>query len=255
MRIVVCYKNVPEELMIKVNADRTLDLSGADYKIGQYDLNAVEAAAGLAKEAGDSEIIALTVGADIVSNTKLQKAVLSRGTNRMIGVKDAALASPDVLTVAEIIKKAVEKIGGVDLVLFGEGSGDIYSQQTGTVTGALLGLPTINAVEKIELGEGTLRVSRSLEDGVEHLEVQLPAVISVTSDINIPRIPSMKDILGAGKKPCEIWSLDDLQADVASSTEIVSMLAPEAADRKKMIIEGDGDDEIEAFFQQIRKVL
>ena len=98
-----------------------------------------------------------------------------------------------------------------DLVLCGEGSADLYAQQVGVQLGQLLNVPTINSVSKIvSVADGKVTVERTLEDEVETLEMPLPAVISVTSDINEPRIPSMKQILGAGKKPSTIWTVGDV---------------------------------------------
>ncbi len=96
------------------------------------------------------------------------------------------------------LASAAEKIG-FDLLLFGEGSGDIYAQQVGLLTGELLKLPVINAVSHIQRDGDKIIVERTLEEDVEIIELTLPAVLCVTSDINVPRIPSMKAILGAGK--------------------------------------------------------
>ncbi|NLF34856.1 MAG: putative electron transfer flavoprotein FixA [Clostridiales bacterium] len=255
MKIVVCYKNVPDEQDIAVKADRTLDFSGAVWKIGQYDLNAIEAGTVLATATGDSEVIVLTAGGAVVDNSKQKKAVLSRGGARVIGVMDEALAATDTLTTATVLKAAIEKIGGVDLVLFGEGSGDLYAQQTGTVTGSLLGWPTVNAVQSMEHKGGVLAVTRNTGDGVELLEVSLPAVIAVTTDINVPRIPSMRDIIAAGKKPVEVWSLGDIGVTTQSATEVISILAPEAAERKQMVLEDDSAENIEVLYQHLRKLL
>mgnify|MGYP000872150187 CR=1 FL=1 len=255
MKIVVCYKNVPEEQEIKVKADHTLDFSKAAWKIGQYDLNAMESATALAAKEAGSEIIFLTVGGDVVDNSKQKKAALSRGAGRLVGVMDPALTYADTHTTASVIKTAIEKIGDVDVVVFGEGSGDIYAQQTGSVAGALLGWATVNGVQGIELEAGKLELSRGVEDGIEILEASLPAAISVTSDINVPRIPSMKDILAAGKKPVEIWSLDDVNTALESVTEVVSILAPDVTERRQIIIEGDSEDNIETLYQYMRKIL
>lgn len=255
MRIVVCYKNVPEEQDIVIKADHTLDLSSAAWKIGQYDLNAIEAGVALAASCGNSEVFALTAAGRVIDDSKMKKSILSRGPHKMIGVQDDTLENADTFTIATALKATIEKIGNVDLVLFGEGSGDMYSQQTGSVTGAILGWPTLNAIQKITYDNGRLFLERSVEDGVEHLEVTLPAAISVVSDINTPRIPSMKDILGAGKKPVEVWPLGDLITKPTKNTEVISILAPENTERKKIIIEGDSEEKIEELYQHLRKIL
>lgn len=254
MKIVVCYKSVPEEQDIQVNKDHTLNLEAAPKKIGQYDLNAVQAAIDI-KAAVDSQVIALTAAGAVTEDSKLRKAILSRGPAEMYGIRDERLDDADSYALADVIRAGIQKIGAVDLVLCGEGSGDIYSQQVGSVLGALLGWPVVNAVSKITAKEKTLIVERSLEDGIEVLELTLPAVISVTTDINVPRIPGMKDILGAGKKPFTIWSLADIGADLVPGSETISILAPEQTERLQVILEGDSDENIETFYNHLRKVL
>lgn len=254
MKILVCYKLVPEEQDIVVKSNKTLDFTGAEWKIGQYDLNAVEAGMKLAEATG-GEVVALTCGGEVVDNSKLKKAILSRGPAQVYGIKDDALAEADSYTTAAVLKAGIEKAGGADVVLCGEGSGDIYAQQVGPVLGALLGWPAVNAVSKITAESGKLVVERSLESGVEVLEVELPAVISVTTDINVPRIPGMKDILAAGKKPSTVWSLEDVGAAAGSVTETVSVLAPEQADRMRIILEGASEENIDTLYNYLRKVL
>ena len=254
MKIVACYKYVPEEQDIAVKGDQTLDFSSAQWKVGQYDLNAVEASMKLGEVEG-GEVLALTAGGENLGNAKLQKGILSRGPAQMFGVKDAALDGVDSYATASVLKAGIEKIGSVDLVLCGEGSGDSYSQQVGPVLGSLLGWPTVNAVSKITPNGGKLTVERSLENGIEILEVALPAVVCVTSDINLPRIPSMKEILAAGKKPVTIWNLSDISASAQGVTETASILAPEQANRSQIIIEGSGEAEIETLFNHIRKAI
>lgn len=255
LNIIVCYKNVPEEQDIQVNPDKTLDLGRAAYKTGQYDLNAVEAGMQIAEAVAGSTVNVLTVGGDTVDNAKLKKGILSRGPAQMYAVKDASLSEADSFMTAAVLKAAIERLGGADLVLCGEGSGDMYNQQVGNTLGALMDLATVNAVSKITPQGNSLIVERSVEDGVEVLEVALPAVISVSSDINIPRIPGMKDILGAGKKPSTVWNLSEVTEPLQNPSRTISILAPEQTDRRQMIVEGDGDDAIEAFYSNIRRIL
>ncbi len=256
MKIVTCYKLVPEENDIRVADDRTLDLSGAAWKVGQYDLNAVEAAMNIAKEAAGSEVIALTCGGEIVDNSKLKKSILSRGPQQMVGIMDESLAHADSYAVANVLKTAVENIGDVDLIFCGEGSGDIYSQQVGSSLGALLGWTTVNAVNAVSVEEdGKLLVERALETGVEVLKVTLPAVLSVTAGINTPRIPSMKEIMGAGKKPMKVISLAESGAEVVNGAEVESILAPETAGRQRLIL-GEGTEEnLDTLANYIRKAI
>lgn len=253
MKIAACYKATPVSDGITVNPDRTLSL-GAEWEIGQYDLCAVEEAVRLAAEQG-GQAVALTVGGEIVSNSKLKKAVLSRGPAEMFGVEDAALTEADSFVAAKALAGAVKKIGDVSLVICGEGSADQYCQQVGNILGAYLGYTTVNAVSKVAVdGESVIAV-RALEDGNETLRLRLPAVISVTSSINKPRIPSMRDILGAGKKPSTVWRMDDIGAERGTGVETLSVLAPAVKERKMQITEGADSESISAFADIIRQAL
>jgi electron transfer flavoprotein beta subunit len=151
------------------------------------------------------------------------------------------------------LKAGIEKIGEYDLVLCGDGSADIYAQQVGAQLGQLLNIPTINSVSKIvSVTDGKATVERTLEDEIETLEVPLPAVISVTADINVPRIASMKQILSAGKKPSTVWTAGDAGLTIpTNSIEVLETKAPEQVDRKQIVVDGDSDDAIQEFIEKI----
>ena len=137
------------------------------------------------------EVVALSAGpAKNLSNSKICKDILSRGPARLELVSDDSLAGalPDVT--AQVLAAAIKKIG-FDLVLCGEGSGDLYAQQVGILLGEKLGAANINVVQSIAREQGALLVERALEDETEVLRIPLPAVLSLTSDINVPKIPTM----------------------------------------------------------------
>lgn len=232
MRIVACIKAAPDDADIVVGRDRALDFSRAQWKVGSYDLNAIEAARQLADQAG-GEVIGVSLGAEALANTKLRKDVLSRGLDSLVVV--AGDPDADSFQTATALAEAITGMGGADLVLLGAGSSDRYAQQVGNQLGALLGLPTLNQVDAIEPDGGALRVRRVLEDAEQVLSVELPAVLSVTSGINTPRIAGMKDILAAGKKPV----IEATAALPASSTRLVSLMGAEQVDRRRQIVDGD----------------
>ena len=255
MNIVVCYKIVPDEQDAVVQADRTLSFERAALKIGDYALNAVEAGAQLASASGAS-LVSLTAGGDPVEDSKLKKAILARGPHENVAVKDASLPEAGSAVTARVLAAAVKQLDDVSLVLCGEGSADRYAQQVGVQLGELLGLPTVNAVSSIELDDGVAHVERTVGAVVERLDVPLPAVLSVVADMNTPRIPSMKDILGAGKKPSRVLSFEDVGFDgFDEAIDVVSTLAPEQRDRACEILEGDDDETIQAFAARVRERL
>ena len=251
MKIVVCYKNVRDEESIGVAKDGTLDFSKAKPKIGAYDLNAFEAGVGLAEQLGDSEVIALTAADSVLDNKQQTKAAIARGADRMIGVRGASLESAGSFETASAIANQIEAMGDVDLVLFGEGSGDCYAQQVGAQVGFLLGWNTANAVCDIKAEGNALIVKRALGTKEEELSVALPAAISVTSDINLPRVPKMKDILAAGKKPADVVDAQPVNDKVVDE----GLRAKELAARDQVVYEGATDEAIAAVVGALKKAM
>ena len=253
MKIITCFKLVPEEQDIVVTPEYTLNFDNADAKISQFDLNAIEAASQIATD--DDEIAALTIGGSLLQNSKVRKDVLSRGPHSLYLVQDAQLEHALPLDTAKALAAAVEKIG-FDLLIFGEGSGDLYAQQVGLLVGEILNIPAVNGVSKIiSLTADTLTVERELEDETETLSIPLPAVVAVSTDINSPQIPSMKAILGAAKKPVQVWSAADIGFNAEAAWSEQQVAAPKQRERQRIVIEGDGEEQIAAFAENLRKVI
>jgi electron transfer flavoprotein beta subunit len=252
MNIVPCVKCVPDSQDIEIGADGSVSLEKAEWIIGEYDLQALEAAARLA-ESSSGKVMALSAGPQEIRTSKLRKDILSRGPDELYLVVDNRLSTNDTFTTAVVLTEAIRKLGQVDLVLFGEGSSDLYFQQVGLQVGEILGWPTLNSVGKIETSGSNLAVERDLEDEVEVLEVPLPAALCVTAYINQPRLPTMKDILKAGQKPLVEWSLEDLGLpEIESVVDIVSIKAPPRIGRKQIVIEANVDEAVVILINHLR---
>lgn len=256
MNIITCYKSVPDEQDITVNsADSSLDFSRANTKISQYDLNAIEAANQLKSQLDGIQITAMSVGGKALTNAKARKDVLSRGADELVVVVDDQFeASLPYQTAVALAAAATKK--GYDLILCGDGSADLSSQQVSLLVGELLNVPSINGINKIvSLSNDSITVERELENEIETLTIPLPAVIAVSTDINTPQIPSMKAILGAAKKPVQQWSVADLGLDAITARSEQKVAAPKQKVRQRIIIEGDGDDQIAELAEHLRKIL
>lgn len=255
MKVIACCKAVPEEQDIVIAKDRQVSFDKAEWKFGSYDLNAVEAGKQLVEAAG-GQLSGLCAGGKILENPKMKKDIISRGLDELYMVTDETLEQADTFQSAKVLQAAIKKIGEYDLVLCGAGSSDLYAQQVGNQLGELLGVPVINAVNKITPDGDKVIVERALENEIQVLEVTLPAVLSVTSEINIPRIPGMKDIIAANKKPVTKLDLSEIGVtDNKPSRSIVSTLAPEQVDRRLNILEGETDEVIDEFVKQLRAEL
>jgi electron transfer flavoprotein beta subunit len=213
MKILACYKWTLDEQDIKINSEnQSLDTSRAKYKISEYDKNAIEEATLLMESAGANTDV-LTFGGAAVKQSF--KDVLSRGPEQAFYIADEAADSADAFVTANVLAAVIRKNGPYDLILCGEGSSDVYNQQVAPRLGSLLGLPTVTYVQKLELQGNRVVATRKLADCTEVATVEGPAVISVLPEINKPRIPSLKQVLGAAKKPATEIKLADLGLSAA----------------------------------------
>lgn len=231
--IIACYKWVPDEDDIRPRGDGSLDLERAGWKINSYDRYTIEAAVRLKEEAG-GEVIALSLGGPEVRASA--KEALSRGPDRAILAVDPRFSGADPRTTALGLAAAIRQSGPFDLVLCGEGSSDVYAQQAGPRLAALLGLPHIGFVSRLSLVPGGVRAERKLEDGVEVVEAAFPAVVTVLPGRIPPRIPTLRQVMGAAKKEVRVLDAATLglsEADLAPQIETLSLRAPRS-ERKQI---------------------
>lgn len=252
MNIVVALKVVPDDQDIQVSAAGDLDMSKAHQVISAYDLNAIEAAAQLAASVGDSPVYALTVGPSQIDDSKLKKNILARGADELFMVADDAYADMDAFNTAAALAAELEAIGSYDIVICGDGSADNYAQQVDVQLGCKLGIPSVNSVVGLECSGSTVVAKRKLEDTIQTVELPLPCIVAVTPDVALPRIPGMRDILAAGKKPMKV---DGAQAQVSPKITTVEVKAPEAAERAQDVKDASEDGAIDAFAAALKAAL
>lgn len=252
MRVITCYKLSPENQDMQVKQDRTISFERAEWAIGDFDLVAMEAGVRIAAQMGATHV-GLSVGSSALSNKKERKNALSRGLDQLALVVDDALDGADTNLTAKVLCAAVQKLGDCGLVVCGEGSADYYYRQTGLQLGERLGWPVINGISQVtEVTDGAITAQRVTEDTVQTVVIPLPAVIMVTADYAPSKIPSMKDILAAGKKPVEELALSDL-GEFAPVVDVVSLLAPASKERKGIILDGATDEAVDAFVSYLAK--
>ena len=254
MKIIVPVKTNPDLQMVRIK-NREPVLEAVPYKLGDLDKNAVEAALQLQAAAGDTQVIALTLAEGNRKIKDTMKEALAMGADEAYIVTDDALVGADQAGKALAIAKAIEMIGGADVIIFGEGSTDNYSGQVGPRVAELLGAPEIGYAKKLTPGGAGIQAERSMGDAIEVLEAPFPVVITVTSEINEPRIPSLMNIMKAGKKPSTDWSLADLGLDaaaVAPKNNVLSNLAEEQ-ERKNIMLEGDVNAQIAALIDALTR--
>lgn len=254
MNIAVAVKVVPDDKDIVVAADRSIDSSKAHPVVSEYDLNALEAAAQLA-EAEGATVVALSASAGGANDMKVKKSILSRGPEALYMVADDALATADARTTAKVLAKlAADVEGGVDLVVCGDGSADMYAGQVDVQLADLLGVPVVNKVTAMKMENGKLVAERTLEDSVEVVEVPLPAVVSVQPSIALPRIAGMREILAAGKKPANVSDAAEAGVATEGTVQVIEVRAPELADRKRQVFDYSKDGDFDEFIRSIAAV-
>jgi electron transfer flavoprotein beta subunit len=223
MRIITAMKQVPDLQQMRIK-DRKPVLSEASLTFGKIDKNALEAAVQLKEKMG-GEVIVVSAGNEELENTI--KEALAADADRAVLLADDTVDEMDSSQKALALARLINEIDGYNLIIFGEGSADNYSGQMGSRVAELLGLPQAGYVTSIKIEGDSAVVTRSLESQEEILEMKLPGVIIVAGDLNEPRIPSVTKVLKAGKKPIEVFELDDLNIDLAEkSVETISNLAP-----------------------------
>jgi len=240
MRIVVAYKWTSDPQEATVRADGTVDWSRAKPGLSAYDPVAIELARQLAEAAG-AELIGVTAGRKGVAVPIASKAALSRGLDRVVIVEDESLAEASRSELAAVLAEVVRHIGDVDLIVTGDSSVDVAAKMVPTVLAGELGWPAVaevTAVSGTGVQAGALRVERAIPGGVQVLEVSGPAVLAASADAAVPRVPGMKEVLAAAKKPVELLELAALKVPPGSAVMTVTGRArPERKARKGQLID------------------
>ena len=195
--IIACFKWVIDEAYIRTGPAGELDLRQVNYKISAYDRNAIEEAVRIREKQGGS-VVAVTVGTPEAA--KGMKDALSRGPDRGAFISDASFHDLEPSQTAAILADVIGARIKYDLIICGEGSGDLYAQQVGPRLAERLGIPCISFIQKLTIEGRRIIAERKVEDGVEVMAASLPVLVTVLPDINTPRIPGVKDTLQASKK-------------------------------------------------------
>lgn len=204
--VIVCYKWVLDEADIQVNPDQSLDFSRAKGKISEYDRNAIQAAV---ENAGETdEVISLTFGT--ADARKSLKDALSRGPAHGYLVCDDFANKTDGAGTAKVLAEAIKKIGETKLVVCSEGASDTYAHEVGPRLGILLNLPVISNVSYLSVNGNVLTARRVLNEQIETIKVNLPAVVTILPEAAPAPIPGLKMVLAASKKPSTEFSLAEL---------------------------------------------
>ncbi len=190
-------------------------LSEIPLKISDIDRNALEEANRL-RQYGFNKVVSISILTWGPYSKRLQEAqnvlreVLALGADEAILVADEKIMDLDSFYTAKLIAEVVRRIGDVELILAGEATIDKFTSQIPARVASELNIPYVGFARKIEYKNKLLIVERDLENYIEVVEVSLPALISVTREINTPKLPTLMQIRAAMKKPLTIYKLQDL---------------------------------------------
>ncbi|MHB8587209.1 MAG: electron transfer flavoprotein subunit beta/FixA family protein [Thermoplasmatota archaeon] len=240
-KIAVLVKQTPDVDAIRINANTGApELTGVDLKVSDYDKNAVEAAVQLKEKNAGSRVIVVSLG-----GPKLEESVkeaLAMGSDEAVLLRDPTFEKADTAEKARLIAAAVQKIGGIDLVIAAEESADSHTAQTGPRVAEHLGWPVVSYVTDLKLEGTNLTADREVDEGIENVTCPLPAVITVLESLNDPRLPALMQILQAKNKPMKVMSASDLGAPaVAAKLTRTKTVAPKM-NRKQEMVAGDNVD-------------
>ncbi|MGQ9644920.1 MAG: electron transfer flavoprotein subunit beta/FixA family protein [Thermodesulfobacteriota bacterium] len=254
MNIIVCIKQVVVGDQVKIDPrTHSLVRTAESSCINPFDLFALERAVQMKREYFGS-VTALTMGPKI-SEEALWEA-LAMGADRAVLLSDRRFAASDTLATSYVLGMGIRKIGSFDLILCGMRTTDSDTAQVGAQLAEELSLPHVAGVENVEKKENGFRVERVSDGFREILEVDAPALFSISPKA-VVHLPSLVDIEDTfAKYAIECWDLEDLKADpnkvgMAGSGTWVERLIPVAQQKSCLFLEGDTKQQAKSLLSKL----
>ena len=244
MKIVACIKQVPDSAAKVVVENGRVSWGDAPLVINPWDEFAVEAALQM-KEKHGGTVTVISVGGE--NEKEAIKHALAMGADDAILISDPAFNGLDTQSIAQVLAKAVQKIGGVEVVFFGRQAIDSDSGLTPAQTARILDWPALTLAAVITYESGTVKVERAIEEGRQIVSAQIPVAISLVKDFGEPRYPSFMGIRKAARAEVPLWSLADL--GMAAPTSVIAwpeIMNPPSREIVCEIISGSNPEEIAA---------
>jgi electron transfer flavoprotein beta subunit len=256
MNVVVCLKQVPGTTEVKIDPrTNTLIRQGIENIINPFDTYALEEGVRL-KERHGGRVTVVTMGPSQAEGA-LREAI-SLGADEAVLLSDRAFAGADTWATAYTLSRAVAKLGQCDLIICGRQTIDGDTGQVGPELAEMLDMPFIAYVSQIEeMADGRIRIRRMVEEGHEVIETTLPAVITVTKEINAPRLPSLRGISRSKSAVIPTWGIQELGVDKdmvglpGSSTQVIKVFFPQRVCQAEML-EGDLESQVASLIDRLR---
>jgi len=257
MNIVVCLKQVPGTTEVKIDPEtNTLIRQGIENIINPFDTYALEEAVRL-KEKHGGKVTVVTMGPP-QADAALREAV-SLGADEVVLLSDRAFGGADTWATAYTLSMAIRKLGDADLIVLGKQTLDGDTGQVGPEMAEMLELPFIAYVSEVRsAGDATLRVRRLTEEGHEIIEASLPAVITVSKEINVPRLPSLRGKMKARSVAVTTWDQAALSAEDenvgrnGSPTRVIEIFFPKRVHQAELL-EGTTAEKVDKLVDRLRE--
>ena len=248
MNIIVCAKQVVDvsEMKVDPNTKKPI-LQGVPQKISDIDKNAMEEAIKIRDKHG-GKITVVTVGPSDAKERIKELLAMGADEGVLIPLPDKC----DYRVVSTLLAEAIKKIGEYDIVLCGEASIDMFSGQIGPRLAGLLNIPQITYAQSINVDKDKAVAERNMGDKSVTTESSFPVLITVTKEINEPRLPSLMQILGAANKPINEWSADSLTKELEPKVETLELKGV-SMERKNIVYKDDVDDSVNKLVDSLAK--
>ncbi|MEO0124351.1 MAG: electron transfer flavoprotein subunit beta/FixA family protein [candidate division WOR-3 bacterium] len=241
MNIIVCIKRVPQT----AEADVKIDSSGKDiikerlaFDMNESDSYALEEAI-LLKEKYGGSVTVISFGYPDTEDTL--RIALAKGGDSAIRIKAEEMGETDGYKTAKVLSSVIKGLN-YDLVLTGCMATDDGYSMVGQTLAELLGIPHATLVTKLEVSDKKLQVHRELEGGLlEHLELSLPALVTIQTGINTPRFASLIAIRRAASKEIKTIGKSELPSDIDTHSILEELFLPPVGKRAE-ILTGSADE-------------
>ncbi|HET9743567.1 MAG TPA: electron transfer flavoprotein subunit beta/FixA family protein [Terriglobales bacterium] len=236
MKILVCMKQVPQkDAPLKLNESGAWIREDVSYEVNEPDAYALEEAL-RQKEKHGGEVIVITTGP--ARAQQVLREALAKGADRAIHLEGAEFVGLDSFNTAKAIAAAI-KDEAFDLIFTGLQSDDYGYAQTGVLLAEILGWPHATIIMNIEKSDAGIRVKRELEAGFfQHLDMPLPAVLTIQSGINKLRYATLIGIKQAKNKPLRKVAFGEVQAAIGPNLQKIEKLYVPQKQKKTEILEG-----------------
>jgi electron transfer flavoprotein beta subunit len=223
MKVLVPVKRVVDyNVKVRVKSDGTgVDIANVKMSMNPFDEIAVEEAVRLREKGAVTEVVVVSCGVTACQETL--RTAMAIGADRAVLVETDIELQP--LAVAKLLKALVDK-EQPGLVILGKQAIDDDCNQTGQMLAALAKLPQATFASKVEIADGSAKVTREIDGGLETLSVKLPAVVTTDLRLNEPRYVTLPNIMKAKKKPLEIVKPADLGVDVTPRIKTLKVSEP-----------------------------